>query len=818
MTTATAATIPTFRGFLNADNLKDAKADLAFNAQMYFKDMRRPHADSPNALVYKLDGTGLVCFDADDQAANEHMMTVMHKHGVEFNYSPSVSNHFKHEEGENAHKFHYWFRTDKAIPKKLGLNGSKLDVLSKELVFEPVLDAQMYPCNAPFLTDAIYADILKIGRCASWPSGQVIVSALSVAAAPSATETQSPKRNSTSAITADDMAFLDANTTMQDAVNYGTWIKTLIKIANKFGKTERGLRLAHYFSAKAQSVYDPHGVDKEWESIQPEKYTECVFSPLLTGKCHIVLSDSELSDASTVAQTMAPAGMNYKLKLNIRKLSSDDEYTTLQIMEVMRPELFKHLKFDAEKWFVYNPQEKTWRGCKDFPTFMMSKFWERICYYNDGLIALKLSSLEPESDEWKTMKTAKHKILKTHLSAFSHSATISVAKQMAKELLLDVGFINKLNNQLGRLVFSDGIYNMETGEFRYGLYYDDFITETLPYSFDQFRAVSPDAIQRAQDIMMQINTYNEMYFKYHMELLGYALTGFASREEVFFMMIGMTASNGKSTVFEALTEKMSLYCEKLNSKTFELDNKDMHKMIGAVRGKRIAWLNEVSKRAQNTESIKEFADGTFIKNKVLYGTEEKIPITAKLFFISNGEPKFASDQGMFRRYNYVRFQAKFYEPTEWEKLEAPRPNMDFKKDLSCKAFFLSDEGFLALLRIILDGTKRWFQNGLVVPKEFDDLKVQACAKNDKYHEFITNHVARVDGKCIHKSQFEQAWQEAQMGGEHGKFDWSDFQTNMQSKGFIYDAKKNKKINGKVKNGCFVDVEFRDIEFPNKHEE
>jgi hypothetical protein len=722
---------------------------------------------------------------------------------VGFNYTPSVSNHFKHEEGENAHKFHYWFRTEKHIDKKIGLNGSKLDVLSKEIVFEPILDAQMNVCFAPFLTDAIYADIIKIGRNASWPSVQ---------APPASQPTNTP--------TEEDMAFIDANTTVQDATDYGTWIKTLIKIANKYGKNERGLRLAHHFSAKATSAYDSHGVDKEWHSIQPEKYAECIFDPALdlSGKCHIVLSDSELSDASTVTQAMAPSGMNYKLKLNIRKLSSDDEYTTLQIMEVMRPELFKHLKFDSDKWFVYNPQEKTWRQCKDFPTFMMSKFWERVCYYNDGLIALKLSSMEPETDEWKTMKTAKHKILKSHLSAFSHSATISVAKQMAKELLLDAGFINKLNNQLGRLVFSDGIYNMETGEFRYGLYYDDFITETLPYSFDQFRAVGPAAIQRAQDILMQINTYNEEYFKYHMELLGYALTGFASREEVFFMMIGMTASNGKSTVFEALTEKMSLYCEKLNSKTFEMDNKDMHKMIGAVRGKRIAWLNEVSKRAQNTESIKEFADGTFIKNKVLYGTEEKIPITAKLFFVSNGEPKFASDQGMFRRYNYVRFQAKFYEPTEWEKLEAPRQNMDFKKDVSCKAYLMTDEGFLALLHIILDGTKRWFQNGLVVPKEFDDLKVQACAKNDKYHEFITNHVARVDGKCIHKSQFEQAWQAAEMGAEHGKFDWSDFQTNMQSKGFIYDAHKTKKIDGKVKKGCFMDVDFTDIEFTNKHEE
>jgi hypothetical protein len=810
-TTATlSATIPIFRGFLNARNMdwKTAKAELALKAQQYFKDTTRPHASTQNAAVYKIDNSSLVCFDADDKEANDYVASIMEKHGVHGNRTPSVSNYFKHDEEQNAHKFHYWFKTDKKIDKKIGLNGTKLDILTKEIVFEPIIEGQINPIpNAPVLTDAIHADIMKFGMA---------ISAAAQVSAKAATHASN-----------DDIAFIDANTTAQDATNYATWIKTLIKIANKYGKNERGLCLAHYFSAKASSVYDPEGVDKEWESIQPEKYTECKFDPILelAGKCHIVLSDSDLSDASTLnesnkrsGQAPAPAGMNHKLKLNIRKLTSDDDYTTLQIMEVIRPELFKHLKFDSDKWFIYNPCDHTWRVCKDFPTFMMSKFWERVCYYNEGHIALKLSTLEPDTDEYKTMKTAKHQILKTHLSAFSHSATISVAKQMAKELLLDVGFVNKLNNHLGKLVFSDGIYNMETGEFRHGLYYDDFITETLPYSYEQFRAVSPSAIQRAHAILMQINTNSEVFFKYHMELLGYALTGYASREDCFMAMIGLSAGNGKSTVFEALTEKMSLYCEKLNSKTFEVDNKDMHKMIGAVRGKRIAWVNEVSKRAQNTEAIKEVADGTFIKNKVLYGTEEKIPITCKLFFVSNGELRFASDQGMFRRYNYVRFQAKFYEPSEWEKLEAPRHNMDFKKDPTCKSFLLSDEGFLALLHIILEGTGRWFQNGLVVPKEYDDLKVQACAKNDKYHEFINTHITKADGKCIHKSQFEQAWQEAQMVGEHGKFDWSDFQTNMQSKGFIYDAKKSKKLAGKSKQGCFIDIEFRDIDLQNKEEE
>jgi hypothetical protein len=41
---------------------------------------------------------------------------------------------------------------------------------------------------------------------------------------------------------------------------------------------------------------------------------------------------------------------------------------------------------------------------------------------------------------------------------------------------------------------------------------------------------------------------------------------------------------------------------------------------------------------------------------------------------------------------------------------------------------------------------------------------------------------------------------------------------MQSKGFIYDAKKSKKLAGKSKQGCFIDIEFRDIDLQNKEEE
>jgi len=270
--TATIATIPTFRGFLNArKDWKTAKAGLALEAQMYFKDTTRPYASTQNAAVYKIDNTSLVCFDADSKEANDYVASVMEKHGMHGNRTPSVSNYFKHDEGENAHKFHYWFKTDKKIEKKLGLNGSKLDVLTKEIVFEAIIEDQINPVpNAPLLTDEIYADILKIGSGAQQATSPLVTS--TATARPTPTPSTGP-----STATNEDEEFIDENTNDKEATSYESWRKVIFKIANKYGKTATGLQMALYFSAKDPSKYNKEAVEKFWENIQLEKIQHCVF-------------------------------------------------------------------------------------------------------------------------------------------------------------------------------------------------------------------------------------------------------------------------------------------------------------------------------------------------------------------------------------------------------------------------------------------------------------------------------------------------------------------------------------------------------------
>ena len=270
----TTIAIPTFRGFLNArkTDMKKAKGELSQKAQMYFKDTTRPHASCQNVLVYKLDNTGFVCFDTDDKASNDYVEAVMEKYNVPANRNKSVSNVFTPTEGENSYKFHYWFRTEKKIEKRIQINGTKLDLLTKEIVFEPIVEDQFEIENAPTLTDEIYNEIMRFGaKLENIPAAAAAILFAEPVPEPIEETVIEP-------VEADEAkAFIDANTTVKEAKSYGTWSKVMFKIANKYGKTAQGLEMAIYFSQKDKKQFKMEDVKTFWEKIDLSKVQYCEF-------------------------------------------------------------------------------------------------------------------------------------------------------------------------------------------------------------------------------------------------------------------------------------------------------------------------------------------------------------------------------------------------------------------------------------------------------------------------------------------------------------------------------------------------------------
>jgi phage/plasmid-associated DNA primase len=263
---------------------------------------------------------------------------------------------------------------------------------------------------------------------------------------------------------------------------------------------------------------------------------------------------------------------------------------------------------------------------------------------------------------------------------------------------------------------------------------------------------------------------------------------------------------------------MPNYVVKLNSKTFSEGNPDAKKSIHSIKGSRVAWLNEVQKKKQDIDMIKDIADGKPLLNPVLFKQEEeKIQIKAKLFFVSNNEVAFANDAGIQRRYRYVEFIAKFHEQQEYDALEEPR-DIDFVKDNTFSAFLYTGDGFFALLELILEGSRRWFKTKrLVVPERFVKLANNACAKNDEFAEFVSNNIVRSVGDFVSRYHIEERYKAKYDRVMRGEKDV--FRKYMANKGFTYDCNKSVRVKvcemgiekSKVKDGVYMNCRLTDLE-------
>lgn len=591
---------------------------------------------------------------------------------------------------------------------------------------------------------------------------------------------------------------------------FQTWASYCCMLIRKYRdtKTDAELRdIIHEFSRKHNS-YDEAKVDDWISKYDDAKFPEDMCFP--EREASAITDEVRETSRQVLTQEIAAAAIETPERVNMFMPGSLLTHGVLGVCEHITPEVRKYVRYCNDRWYCYDTVECLWNVCKD-PTHIFIKILNKYLNWNIAKISKKLAEAavgdEISSDDMKNRNQ-----FIAALNEFDKSSTSSQMKKHFQHLINEKDFTSQLDNHKDCLVFADGIYNMKTQQFRKGLRYDDMLSFKLPYKYRE--ATSTDK-ERAKNIIMNICSNQEWRYEYYIKALGYALTGNATAEQVAFFLIGRTASNGKSTPLEILTKMLPCYVRKMNPDTFADGNKDFHKNIKHIIGARIAWFNEIGKRKINIEVLKDVCDGVQIQNKVLYGTEETIKIDAKLFFVGNSEPKFASDEGIARRYRYIEFKSKFYDRQDFDKIETKRDDYDFLKDPEVPKFLESENGIFAFLSCLFDGAALYYTHGLATPAEYDELKQQAIAKNDKYHEFITNHITTSSGKCIHKSQFETTWITT---GQDGSYKWDEFSDALLKRGFAYNPKKQKKIKGKLLTGCFVDIDFVNVETITNQEE
>jgi hypothetical protein len=772
-----------------------------------------------NVVVIQLDGNYFVV-DTDDEESDNFATDVMTKYGIVDNVTPSLSNFLLGKKNKN----HYYFQLPEDIRWKCvanycnpaynnGLTKSDLshyDLLGSKnrIMFEniscldrlkniPMLTREMFDDFCSFVPKALLGDKLDFKPVA-------------VRAAE-----RKPKDNivvSDFGLPADVKKFIDENTRPQDAGPYQSWSVVLTKIANKYGITQLGLKAAHYFSTKNPDAYNKDAVtdfynkiDLSKENLQEYKFWKIESN----GKCMIELDDDDLSAASTAVNSVVSTDTEDEEAIKednmIIKPNEDKNFTT--ICEKIVPSIRKVLIYCREEWYTYDDKTHLWSAINE-PQKIIKKYLFKCVAANNTDVAIRLSKV-PEND--LATRNTLIAVQKEYLNMYKKIESLQVLTLVKRDLELSIcdnEFCNKLDKTAGKLVFKDGIYDIATDTFLKGLKYEHYLSYTLPYNY---KKTSTGDRERVRLEVMKICANEEWRYDYYMEILGYSMLGMPDKEQVAFFMVGETAGNGKSTLLEALTEKMPNYVVKLNSKTFSVGNGDYKKSINSIKGTRIAWINEVEKKTQDIETIKDLADGKAIKNPVLFKQKEDlIQILAKLFFVSNGEIAFASDEGIKRRYRYVEFVAKFHTQQEHDALDEKR-DIDFIKDNSFSEFLLTDEGFFALLGLILDGSRRWLKNkALKVPDHYAKLAKAACEKNEMYAEFVSNNIVKSAGAFVTKFEIEERYKE-KYNGQKMSNEKDVFRKYMASKGFAYDSKKSVRVNGKVKDGCYMGCGLTDLE-------
>ena len=108
---------------------------------------------------------------------------------------------------------------------------------------------------------------------------------------------------------------------------------------------------------------------------------------------------------------------------------------------------------------------------------------------------------------------------------------------------------------------------------------------------------------------------------YYLSILAYALLGIPHQEKSIYFLLGQTADNGKSTLFNALTSILPIYVKSLDSRALEDSYEKKHKWIKASQGTRIVWIDELRKnKRQDTSMLKKIGDGMSLDAEILYGT------------------------------------------------------------------------------------------------------------------------------------------------------------------------------------------------------
>jgi len=521
--------------------------------------------------------------------------------------------------------------------------------------------------------------------------------------------------------------------------DYHTWRDIGWILRNEFGNVE-GAELFHRFS-KLSPKYDKHECQDFWDTIDENAENKLKIGSLMK-MCKDVGGDQyKVVQRKMMEQkNKLPAGCLIDVAtLEPEPIKADKLYISLETLEKGENDVARHIShtliqtlvFCNNRWYLFDKKTCLWRLIQT-PSAMIITTIQT--YIDESKISLLQRKLATDDEEEKKKYTAYEKKYTEFYKQVGKGSFTNQIIKILQTYLFDGDFERKLDTTPYLVAYKNGMFDLKTGLFRAGLQSSDYLTQTIPHNYE--KATDAD-IAAVKHELLKICNNDPQHLEYYLSSLGYAMTGDSSREQSFWNIRGQKASNGKSVVFDALMDIIPNYIVKMEGDIFEVNYGSRHKEISTWKGVRIGYVNELSKKRQDENLLKELADGTCMRFKVMYGGMDTMPITLKLWIVGNSTMKVNADNGIKRRLKMLQFDSEFIADLEEDDYAA----CQFKKDFNFKAL-LQTKYKHAIMELIYQYSKKYVDNQYKLcdyPAAWLEDCEDVARDNNKFEEYFYNN-------------------------------------------------------------------------------
>ena len=318
-------------------------------------------------------------------------------------------------------------------------------------------------------------------------------------------------------------------------------------------------------------------------------------------------------------------------------------------------------------------------------------------------------------------------------SARRQKACVEVAS-WKKDLYIDC---EKLDHNPWLINLKNGTIDMLTWDFTEHKK-DEMITKIADVEYNP-KADCP----LWKHFILEIMNYNADLIKFVQTAIGWSLTGDIS-EQTMFILYG-TGANGKSTFLNTIMHILGDFATAASIESFMRKNGDQYTNdIARLRGTRFVTTTEAEQGRRLSEPlIKKITGNDQMTARFLYGEFFNFTPTFKIWMATNHKPIIkGTDHGIWRRIKLIPFTTR---------IPAEKQDKRLEEKLKTEAS--------GILNWLLEGTARWFKEGLVVPEDITNATDEYRGEMDVIGNFLKERCIMKEGISIRIRELFKAYQD-----------------------------------------------------------